>query len=73
MLGLNQSFEWRRWDFNLFFRGIFGHQLAHENRIFYENIDPYLNVDDLNKTTETNESTLEAKEHDIISILTNQV
>jgi len=40
---------------------------------FYENIDPYLNVDDLNKTTETNESTLEAKEHDIISILTNQV
>ncbi len=40
MLGLNQSFEWRRWDFNLFFRGIFGHQLAHENRIFYENIDP---------------------------------
>ncbi|MEY3249855.1 MAG: hypothetical protein RL742_1898, partial [Bacteroidota bacterium] len=40
MLGLNQSFEWRRWDFNLFLRGIFGHELAHENRIFYENIDP---------------------------------
>jgi len=39
---------------------------------FYENIDPFLNVDVVKETTQ-DEPTLEAKEHDIISILTNQV
>jgi len=38
---------------------------------FYENIDPYLNVDVV-VPQEPAEPTLEAKEHDIISILTNQ-
>lgn len=40
LLGLNQTFEWRRWDFNLFLRGAFGHDMAHEYRVFYENLDP---------------------------------
>jgi hypothetical protein len=39
---------------------------------FYENIDPYLNVDVV-KPEQTADNALEAKEHDIISILTNQV
>jgi len=40
---------------------------------FYENIDPYLNMDDGSKPVELNESEqLESKEHDILSILTNQ-
>lgn len=39
---------------------------------FYENIDPYLNVDVV-KPEQNPENALEAKEHDIISILTNQV
>jgi TonB-linked SusC/RagA family outer membrane protein len=40
MMGLNQSFQWRQLDFNFFLRGIFGHDIAHENRVFYENLDP---------------------------------
>lgn len=40
---------------------------------FYENIDPYLNMDDGSKQDSSNESeSLESKEHDILSILTNQ-
>lgn len=40
---------------------------------FYENIDPYLNMDDGSKQDSLNESdSLESKEHDILSILTNQ-
>ena len=40
---------------------------------FYENIDPYLNMDDDSKTVEVSESEqLESKDHDILSILTNQ-
>lgn len=40
---------------------------------FYENIDPYLNMDMDSKPDSSNESeSLESKEHDILSILTNQ-
>ena len=28
------------WDLNMFFRGVFGHDLANEYRVFYENLDP---------------------------------
>lgn len=39
---------------------------------FYESIDPYLNTDPEVPQTEETEPSLEAKEHDIISILTNK-
>ena len=40
---------------------------------FYENIDPYLNVESENKEHEAVDGdALESKEHDILSILTNQ-
>lgn len=39
-LGLNNTFKWRRFDLNIFFRGIFGHDLAHEYRLYYETLNP---------------------------------
>jgi hypothetical protein len=39
---------------------------------FYENIDPYLNPDAEKKEQQKTEESLESKEHDILSILTNQ-
>lgn len=39
---------------------------------FYESIDPYLNEDPEKPVSEVTEPSLEAKEHDIISILTNK-
>lgn len=35
-LGLNSTFNLRNWDFNIFFRGVFGHELINTFRAFYE-------------------------------------
>ncbi|PHN03843.1 SusC/RagA family TonB-linked outer membrane protein [Flavilitoribacter nigricans] len=35
-LGLNTSFNLNNWDFNIFFRGVFGHDLLNTFRAFYE-------------------------------------
>jgi len=39
-LGFNNTFKLGNWDLNFFLRGVFGHDLANEYRIFYENLDP---------------------------------
>ena len=39
-LGLNNSFAMGRFDLNFFLRGVFGHDLANEYRVFYEGLDP---------------------------------
>ena len=36
-LGFQNDLRWRNFDLNIFFRGTFGHDLMHENRLFYEN------------------------------------
>ena len=35
-IGLNFSLSYKRWDFNTFFRGTFGHDLLNNNRVFFE-------------------------------------
>jgi TonB-dependent starch-binding outer membrane protein SusC len=39
-VGLNNSFKFGAVDFNFFLRGVLGHDLANEYRVFYENLDP---------------------------------
>ncbi|MFZ6013702.1 MAG: SusC/RagA family TonB-linked outer membrane protein [Bacteroidota bacterium] len=39
-LGWTNQLTYRNWDFNLFFRGAFGHSLVNNFRAFYEPIDP---------------------------------
>jgi len=39
-LGLNNTFTFGRWDLNFLLRGVFGHDLVNEYRVFYENLDP---------------------------------
>lgn len=36
-LGLQNKLRWRQFDLNIFLRGVFGHEMIHENRLFYEN------------------------------------
>jgi iron complex outermembrane receptor protein len=36
-LGWNNTFKYNNFDFNFFFRGVFGHSLINTYRIFYEN------------------------------------
>jgi iron complex outermembrane receptor protein len=36
ILSLNNAFMYKRWDFNLFFYGIFGHDLVNTYRALYE-------------------------------------
>jgi iron complex outermembrane receptor protein len=36
MLGFGNSFLYKKWELNLFFRGVFGHDLINSNRAFYE-------------------------------------
>ncbi|MBK7936309.1 MAG: SusC/RagA family TonB-linked outer membrane protein [Lewinellaceae bacterium] len=38
-LGWSNSFQWSRFDLNIFLRGVFGHQLIHEFRVFHENLN----------------------------------
>ena len=35
-LGFNNTFNWGNWDLNIFFRGVFGHDLNNTFRAFYE-------------------------------------
>jgi TonB-dependent starch-binding outer membrane protein SusC len=39
-LGFNNSITMGNFDLNFFLRGVFGHDLANEYRVFYENLDP---------------------------------
>jgi iron complex outermembrane receptor protein len=39
-LGWSNSLTYKHWDFNVFFRGAFGHSLVNNYRAFYEPIDP---------------------------------
>jgi iron complex outermembrane receptor protein len=39
-LGWSNRLTYRNWDFNVFFRGAFGHSLVNQFRAFYEPIDP---------------------------------
>lgn len=39
-LGWTNTVTYKNWDFNLFFRGSFGHSLVNTFRLFYEPIDP---------------------------------
>lgn len=39
-LGWTNQLSYKNWDFNLFFRGAFGHSLVNSFRAFYEPIDP---------------------------------
>jgi TonB-dependent starch-binding outer membrane protein SusC len=39
-LGFNNSLTFGNLDVNFFLRGVFGHDLANEYRVFYENLDP---------------------------------
>lgn len=39
-LGFNNTFTMGRWDLNFLLRGVFGHDLVNEYRVFYENLDP---------------------------------
>ncbi|MBK8554842.1 MAG: TonB-dependent receptor [Lewinellaceae bacterium] len=39
-MGINQTLRYGRWDLNVFLRGAFGHSLAHDNRVHYENLEP---------------------------------
>ena len=39
-LGWTNTINYKNWDFNLFFRGSFGHSLVNSFRLFYEPIDP---------------------------------
>ncbi|MBT8218447.1 MAG: SusC/RagA family TonB-linked outer membrane protein [Bacteroidia bacterium] len=39
-LGFNNTFTYKNWDFNAFFRGAFGHSLVNTFRINYEPISP---------------------------------
>jgi TonB-linked SusC/RagA family outer membrane protein len=36
LLGFGNSFIYKNWDLNIFFRGVFGHDLINSNRAFYE-------------------------------------
>ena len=36
-LGFQNNVRWRQFDLNFFLRGVFGHEMIHENRLFYEN------------------------------------
>jgi len=36
LLGFGNSFIYKNWDLNIFFRGVFGHDLINSNRVFYE-------------------------------------
>ncbi|MFM7859103.1 MAG: TonB-dependent receptor domain-containing protein, partial [Flammeovirgaceae bacterium] len=38
-LGWTNSISYKNWDFNLFFRGAFGHSLVNQFRAFYEPVD----------------------------------
>ncbi len=37
-LGFQNNLRWRQFDLNIFLRGVFGHEMIHENRLFYENV-----------------------------------
>jgi iron complex outermembrane receptor protein len=37
ILGLSNNFSYGNLDFNFFFRGVFGHKIVNEYRVFYEN------------------------------------
>ncbi|MFM2268702.1 MAG: hypothetical protein RL757_2143 [Bacteroidota bacterium] len=39
MLGWNNRFEYKNFDLEFFFEGMFGHSLVNEYRLFYENTD----------------------------------
>ena len=39
-LSINNNFTFGNFDLNFLLRGVFGHDLANEYRIFYENLDP---------------------------------
>ena len=39
-LSMVNSFTMGNWDLNFLLRGVFGHDLANEYRVFYENLDP---------------------------------
>ncbi|MBN8681141.1 MAG: SusC/RagA family TonB-linked outer membrane protein [Chitinophagales bacterium] len=39
-LGMNNTFKFGNFDLNFFLRGVFGHDLVNEYRVFYENLDP---------------------------------
>ncbi len=39
-LGFSNRLTYKNWDFNIFFRGAFGHSLVNQFRAFYEPIDP---------------------------------
>lgn len=39
-LGWTNQLTYKNWDFNIFFRGAFGHSLVNNYRAFYEPIDP---------------------------------
>jgi len=39
-LGWNNTFTYKNWDLNFFFRGAFGHSLINQFRAFYEPLDP---------------------------------
>jgi iron complex outermembrane receptor protein len=36
MIGINNSIKYKNWDLNIFFRGVFGHDLINSYREFYE-------------------------------------
>jgi hypothetical protein len=37
---MNNNFTFGNFDLNFLLRGVFGHDLANEYRVFYENLDP---------------------------------
>lgn len=37
VLGFNNTFQYGNFDFNFFIRGVFGHDIVNEYRVFYEN------------------------------------
>ncbi len=39
-LSMNNNFTFGNFDLNFLLRGVFGHDLANEYRVFYENLDP---------------------------------
>ena len=36
LFGFGNEFTYKNWDFNIFFRGVFGHDLINSFRAFYE-------------------------------------
>ncbi len=44
-LGINNTFTYKNFDFNIFLRGVFGHDLVNTNRLYYETP---VNISELN-------------------------